>query len=297
MASIVVNMEASASQQYSNDLVLSIWKAITGCSLRKANTFSSFLTHLNQCRYYAASSRQLLPQGQATPPCLLSSDQWVVSQLGIALMKVCEGSKEWNSGYVVLHHLHRLGVHYVKLSHPPSLLPPLFPCSPSPCAVAITAVNLCLHLEKETHSAVEVMKGCDWVGACSETERDSRTEMLATLTQRCLDEEMLEDAWLCLEAISKEEMARKFAHPVTNLHNKVLQGILESRNHQLALTVFESMKKTDIQCLPSVFSTLLQTLCDTDQVGGCGLGSHDYHVMLCLSNRHPRHKSFVGMQY
>ena len=266
VASILVNMDVSTSQQYGNDLVLSIWKSISSCSLRKANAFSSLLTHLNMCRSHSSGSR---PWQQATPPCLLPFDQWLVSQLGIALMKLSEGKKEWNSGYVVLHHLHRLGVHYVKLSQPACPLPPLLPRPPSPCAVAMTAVNLCLHQDGETHSAVEVMRGCDWVGpgVGDEAERDYRTEVLATLTQQCLEREMLEDAWQCLKAITEAEMAKKFVHPVTNLHNKLLQGILDQSQHQLALAVFASMKKSGLQCLPSVFSTLLQTLCDAGQVG------------------------------
>lgn len=262
-------MDTAASTQHSDLLVLSIWEAITNnCKLRKANAFAIFLSHLHQCRQSALRDSDPTYSAVAAPPgsSLLPSDLWLVTQLGIALLRLCERNEEWQSGYVILHHLHRFGIHYVRLSQPPSPLPPLLPTPPTPCSIALTAVNLCLHLERETHSALEVMRGCEWVEASNEIERDHRTEVLATLTQRCLNSKMLEDAWQCLDAIERGEVAAKFVHPVTNLHNKLLQGVLDTQNHQYALFVFNSMRKADLQCLPSVFSGLLQLLCDSEQV-------------------------------
>lgn len=262
-------MDPSATAQHTDLLVLSIWETVTNnCKLRKANAFSIFLSHLSQCRQSALHDGDSA-HATGTPPLgssLLHSDRWLVAQLGIALLRLCERNKEWQSGYVILHHLHRFGIHYVRLSQPPSPLPPLLPTAPSPCSVALTAVNLCLHLERETHSALEVMRGCEWVEASDGVERDSRTEMLATLTQRCLDSKMLEDAWQCLNAIEQGEVAAKFVHPVTNLHNKLLQSVLNTQNHQYSVFVFKSMCKAGLQCLPSVFSGLLQLLCDSEQV-------------------------------
>ena len=133
--------------------------------------------------------------------------------------------------------------------------------------MALTAVNVCLHVDKETNSALEVMRGCEWVVATSEAERDYRTELLATLAQRCLDEERLDDAWQCLEAVERAEVAGKFLHHVTNLHNKLLQGLLNDGNAQSAVLVFRTMRRVGLQSLPSVFSGLLQLLCNLDQVG------------------------------
>lgn len=227
------------------------------------------MSHLDLCRTSSLLGfyKQYFQPPVSLGSSLLPNDRYLVSQLGVALLKLSERNKEWNSGYVILHHLHRYGIHYVKLSQPPSPLPPLVPHPPSPCSVALTALNLCLHLDKETKSALEVMRGCDWVGPSDEVECDYRTEMLAALGQRCLDENMLEEVWQCLEAIISGVVAKKFVYLVTNLHNKLLQGILNSKNDQFALQVYRSMKNVGLQCLPSVFSSLLQTLCDTDQVG------------------------------
>jgi hypothetical protein len=47
----------------------------------------------------------------------------------------------------------------------------------------------------------------------------------------------------------------------------LLQAVLDTQNHQYSLFVFRSMRKAGLQCLPSVFSGLLQLLCNNEQVG------------------------------
>lgn len=280
VASVVADID-SASSLHSELLVLSVWEAITSNKLRRANAFCIFLSHLSMCRSTQSHATGHAPPSSSSslgPPAgssLLPNDRWLVSQVGIALLKWCERNSEWQSGYVVLHHLHRFGIHYVTLCHPSSPLSPLLPRPPSPCAVALTALNICLQLDKGTGSALEVMRGCDWVRPSNETERDIRTEMLTTLAQRCLDGNLLDDACRCLEAIDVAEVAKKLVHLVTNLHNKLLQSLLDAGKVQLALVVFSSMKKACLQCLPSVFTSLLQVLCDTNQVGVVWVWSTD----------------------
>ena len=128
------------------------------------------------------------------------------------------------------------------------------------------AVNVCLHVDKDTNSALEVLRGCNWVKATNAAELHSRTEIITTLAQRCLDGSLLRDTWMCLDAISSGKIMKKFLHSLTNLHNKLLQSILDARDIQFALVVFRSMKKAGLQYLPSVFSDLLHILCETDEV-------------------------------
>ena len=265
VSAVLVDMECTATQ-YTDILVLSIWEGLVNCSIRKANAFSLFVSNLDQCR----ASVQSKPGSQSSLGAggsLLPSDHWLLSQLGVALLRICERNSEWQSGFVVLHNLHRYSIHYAAVFQPPSPLPLLLPHPPTPCSIALTAVNICLHLDRETSSALEVMRGCQWVGSSSETEREQRTELLATLAQRCLDDKMLEATWECLEAITAEEVLKRLVHPVTNLHNKLLQGLLNASSMDFALSVYRSMKKGHLQCLPSVFSGLLQLLCETSQVG------------------------------
>lgn len=267
MASILVDIDTAAAAQHSDLLVLSIWEAITNCKVRVANALHAFLSHLHQCRQSSLRDNDpTCTPVTASPNSFLPTDRWLAAQLGIGLMRMCERKREWQSGFVILHHLHEFSIHYVKMSQPPSCLPPLLPTPPTPCSVALTAVNLCLHVERETHSALEVMRGCEWVQASNEAERNHRTEMLATLTQHCLNSKMLEDAWKCLNAIEAAGISKKFVHPVTNLHNKLLQGVLDTQNQDYAMFVFRAMRTAELQCLPSVFSGLLQLLCDSKQV-------------------------------
>lgn len=266
VASILVDMESTASH-YTQLLVFSIWEAITSSKMRTANAFSSLLSHIDQCRQTNCPSGSSSSSHPTSPGSyLLSTDRWLFSQLAIALLILYEESKDWQSAFVILHQLHRFGVHYIKLSQPPSSLPPLLPRHPSPCSVALMAVNVCLCVSQDTNSALEVFRGCNWIQASNESELHRRTEVIAALAQRCLDAGLLEDAKTCLTAISSGELLRKYVHLVTNLHNKLLQGILDSKNVELSLSVFGSMKECDLQCLPSVFSGLLQALCETNQV-------------------------------
>lgn len=280
----------SSSEQSRELLSLSLWEALVSSKLRRANAFSQFLSHLDHCR----SAKQQQHVVVATPPAtpspshpslvqgtsLLPSDHWLLSQLGVGLLKLSERKGEWQSGFVVLHHLHRYGIHYVKLSQPPAPLPPLQPHPPSPCSVALTAVNICLHVEGETGSALEVMRGCEWVGPGgsgsggeADAEGELRAEVLGVLAQRCLDGHLLEGMWECLEAVltQQQKLAGRLVHLVTNLHNKLLQALLDGERHQFALLVYRAMRHAQLQCLPSVFGGLLQLLCTTDQVWHVGV--------------------------
>lgn len=200
---------------------------------------------------------------KGTGTALTSSDRWLISQLGIILMRECERNQQWQSGFVILHHLHRFGIHYVNLSQPTSGLPSLDP-PPTPCGVALTATKICLMVEQTT-GALEVLKGCQWVKASNPEELQQRTEMLVTLTERCLDLRMFQEAWKCLEAIDGSAIQKKFINAVNNLHNKLLQNILSLRQTDFALSIYQTMKSVKLQCLPSVFSSLLQNLCEKGQ--------------------------------
>ena len=195
---------------------------------------------------------------------LTPNDRWLVSQIGIALLKLSEVNQQWQSGFVVLHHLHRFGIHYVNLLEPTSDLPPLQLHTLSPCSVALTAVRICLMVQ-QIAGALEVLKGCRWVKASNSEELKERTELLVSLTEQCLQGRMYQEAWRCLEAIDSSAVQRNFTQVIANLHNKLLQGILTLKQTDLALSVFSEMHRLRLPCLPSIFSTLLDNLCETSR--------------------------------
>ena len=245
---------------YENQIVHAVWKAITNSTQKPPNALSNLMLYLNQNRISVAS-------GSAPPSglggSLTPSDRWLVSQLGVALLKLYESNQQWQSAFVVLHHLHRYGIHYINLSQPTSGLPPLHP-HPSPCSIALTAVKICLKVQ-QVSGALEVLKGCKWIKASCPEELRERTELLVTLAQHCLKSRMFQEGWKCLEAIDTGALQTRFTAVVTNLHNELLQGILALKQTDFALSIYHSMRGMKLRCLPSVFSTLLQNLCEKDQ--------------------------------
>ena len=256
MAAILVSVQ-STNSLYDSNTIHAVWKAVTSSPERAANAFSNLLLHLDQFRSATVNA--------GIGKSLLACDRWLISQIGIALMRTCEQSQDWQSGFVILHHLHRYGVHYVNYSHPHSSLPPLMPYPPSSCSVALMAVNMCLHVNQIT-GALEVLRGCEWVKASRSDELEPRTELLCSLAEKCLESKMYQDVWKCLEAVEFCTVLKKFIHVVTNLHNKLLQSVLATEQSDFALTIYRGMRSAKLQCLPSIFSNMLQSLCDSKQV-------------------------------
>ena len=187
-----------------------------------------------------------------------------MSQVGVALLKSCESDEDWQSGFVVLHHLHRFGIHYVKLSQPNACLPPCMPHPPSPCSVALTAINVCMHMD-QVSGALEVMQGCNWIQASNTLELNTRTKLLIEMVEKFLQLKQSENAWKCLQAVGTGVM-KKYLHVVTNLHNKLLQTLLSSNDLTMAQDVYRSMRDKKLQCLPTYFSSLIESLCSSEQV-------------------------------
>ncbi len=268
VASVLVSFPDSQSC-YDNQTVGVVWHAIVNSSLKVANAFSSLLAALAQSRSHAFSS----------PPqtALLASDKWFVSQIGIGLLKSCAEKEDWQGGFVILHHLHRYGVHYVKLSTPNAELPPCTPDPPTPCSVALLAVSVCLHMD-QVSGALEVLQGCEWIEATNPEESLQRTKLLVDMVERLLNLREVENVWKCLQAISSGVIPSQYCHTVTNLYNKLMQSLLSSKNVSLALSVYRGMWSKKLHCLPSYFSCLLRSLCNNNQVGRatCGGRGFDY---------------------
>lgn len=263
VASILTNLPDS-SVTYSDKTVHSVWKGVVGTDQRAANSFSSLVKSLDQHR--AANSETVLAEPRKPGCSLFPSDRWLVTQVGIALLKRCDHEHDWQSGFLLLHNLHLYGIHYVKLSQPSSTLPPFIPHAPSPCEVALLAVKICLEAENIS-AALEVMRGCEWIRTSVGEELGKRTEVLCDLAKKCLEGKMLQEAWKCLENVhSGGKVVAGFVNVITNLHNRLLQDVLMLRDTNFALIVHRKMRQCQLQCLPTVFSALLQHLCDKKQV-------------------------------
>ena len=262
VASVLTTLPNS-TRSYSRNTVYSVWKGLVSTDQRAANCFSTLLESLDQ--YRAAKSHSVSEQRKPGSS-LLPSDRWLISQVGIALLKGCDQHQDWQSGFLLLHNLHLHGIHYVKLSQPSSSLPPFVPRPPSPCEVAMLAVKMCLKMKQVT-GALEVLHGCEWIKAANDEELIKRTETLCSVAEKCLAEKKLQDAWKCLDSIDcGGKVVAGSINMITNLHNKLLQNVLSQKETSFALTIHRKMKHFKLQCLPTVFSALLQHLCDRKQV-------------------------------
>ena len=261
----------------------SVWKGLVSTDQRAANCFSTLLESLDQHR---AAKSHAVSDRHKPGSSLLPSDRWLISQVGIALLKGCDQHQDWQSGFILLHNLHLHGIHYVKLSQPNSSLPPFMLRPPSPCEVALLAVKMCLKME-QINGALEVLRGCEWIKAATDEELIKRTETLCSLAEKCLEAKSLQEAWKCLDNIDcGGKVMAGFVNMVTNLHNKLLQNVLTLKETSFALNVYRKMKHYKLQCLPTVFSALLQHLCDKKQV--C------VHVCVCVEGGREREREERG---
>ena len=266
MSSILTNLPDS-TERYSNKTVYSVWKGLVSTDQGAASGFSSLVKSLDQHR--AVNSLTAVTESRKPGSSLYPSDRWLISQVGIALLKYCDRLQDWQSGFLLLHNLHLYGVHYVKLSQPSSGLPPFVPHALSPCEVALLAVKMCLKVEK-VDAALEVLHGSEWVKTSNGEELSKRTEVLCGVVKKCLEGRLLQEAWKCLENIDYGgKIVAGFLNIITNLHNILLQDVLSLRDTRLALDIHQKMRQCKLQCLPTVFSALLQHLCDKKQVCMC----------------------------
>lgn len=271
MSSILTNLPDS-TERYSNETVYSVWKGLVSTDQGAASGFSSLVKSLDQHR--TVNSHMAVTKPHKPGSSLFSSDRWLVSQVGIALLKHCDRLQYWQSGFLLLHNLHLYGVHYVKWSQPSSRLPPFVPHAPSPCEVVLLAVKICLKVEK-VDAALEVLHGSEWIKTSNSEEVSKRTEVLCGVVKKCLERRLLQEAWKCLENIDcGSKIVAGFVNIITNLHNILLQDVLSLGDTSFALNVHQRMRQCKLQCLPTVFSALLQHLCDIKQV--C------MHVCVCV---------------
>lgn len=254
MVSILFNLRDSKST-YSADVVLAVWRAITESEHKPANAFSNLLEQLK------------LTQPPTKDGFLCPCDHWLVTQLGIALLKMYTDTEHWQSGFVILHHLHRYKIRYITNCKPFAPLPPLKSSLPSPYGLAKTAVTTCLRVDNLV-VAVDVLSGCDWLSSYSPEEHEERTQLLVTVAERCLEASMYEDCCRCLQELSCLSAKSKHFTPVAKLHNRLLENTLSASGSDVDLSrrIYSNMNNANFLCVPRNFSLLLEKLCNLLQL-------------------------------
>ena len=251
--SILANLQDTSSSTYSNSVTLAVWRAITNSDQKPPNAFSSFLQHLAQ----SASEE---PGGSNS---LCPCNHWLAAQLGIALLKMYAAARQWQSGFVVLHHLQRCGINLFADQTPVAPLPPLKPPHPSSFDLVRLAVTTCLKMDS-TDSAVQALRESEWAREYTPREGREREMLLMAVAQKCFDSGLYEDCCGCLQALGDLTTSGENFANVANLFNQLLASVLDrdSANVDLGSHVYQTMSSNSIPCLPTNFTLLLEKLCE-----------------------------------
>jgi len=151
---------------------------------------------------------------QSTEGELTLQEQTLIGQVGVLMMMNAVSMEKWQTGFHILYLLHHHGIHYVNNQG-----------GWSPCVIAMAAVECCLHLDIPP-SALEVMRGAQWVSSNVPAEKEKRDIILEKLIRACLAKKEIAGAQETLQALG-------------NAANS-------SELHQLVLTAAKNAGKLDV---------------------------------------------------
>ena len=141
---------------------------------------------------------QVENSGQFLSGDLTLHERDLVGRVGVTMIMNAVAMEKWQDGFHVLYALHHHGIHYVTDQG-----------GWSPCVIAMAAVECCLHLDIP-QSALEVMRGAQWVNGTTPVEKDKRNAVLKKLVRACVAKK---------EIVGAEETLRAMEStvPMTNL--------------------------------------------------------------------------------
>ena len=260
MVSILHNLQDSSRPDYSSEVVQAMWRAITESEQKPANAFSCLLEQLK------------LAQPSSVNGSLIPCDHWLAAQLGIALLKMYADSEHWQSGFIILHHLHQYNISYIGPDHKPfAPLSPLKAPLPTPFALARIAVTTGLRVDN-VEFAVSVLERCEWVRSCGPGEKQERIQLLVTVAEKCLESTLHNECCRCLQELDGLSMTSRHFAPVAKLYNRLFTDVMstDSVDMDLCMSIYENMNSGNFPCLPENFSLLLGKLCDLLQFSTAG---------------------------
>ena len=209
--------------------------------------------------FLVASFQQYLSAISGFRPTIPENDQWLLAQLGIALLLMSEELMDWESGFQVLFCLHTHGIHYVGQpqlkEHTRDLR------NVSHCSIALTALNICLNVNNPA-GAMQVMRGCNWIKAGNEDEECKRAHYLVLLFSKCIDADMLQDAQKCLPRMleSIASMNSTVQGDAASAGNRLVKKLLGAFQTRKALQVYHLLETSQLHTTCETLSMLLRSL-------------------------------------
>ena len=169
---------------------------------------------------------QMENTGQSLSGDLTPHECNLVGRVGVSMIMNAVAMEKWQDGFNVLYALHHHGIHYVTDRG-----------GWSPCIIAMAAVECCLHLDlpQSTVSALEVMRGAQWVSSNNPMEIKRRHTVLEKLLRACVAKN---------EIVGAEETlwAMESAVPMGN-HSELFQLVLMAAKQSGNTDVYNRMCK------------------------------------------------------
>lgn len=176
---------------------------------------------------------QIENSGQLLSGDLTQHERDLVGRVGVSLIMNAVAMEKWQDGFHVLYALHHHGIHYVTDQG-----------GWSPCDIAMAAVKCCLHLDIP-QSALEVMRGAQWVNGSNPVERNNRNIILEKLVRACVAKKEIAGAEEALRAMESTVS-------ITN-HSELFQLVLTAAKQSGNNEVYSRLCKKNQ--LPSVANT------------------------------------------
>ena len=176
---------------------------------------------------------QIENTGQSLSGDLTPHERDLVGRVGVSMIMNAVAMEKWQDGFHVLYALHHHGIHYVTDQG-----------GWSPCVIAMAAVECCLHLDIP-QSALEVMRGAQWVNSINPLERNRRNIILEKLIRACVAKN---------EIVGAEETLRAMESTVSvGNHSELFQLVLMAAKQIGNTDVYNRLCKKNQ--LPSVANT------------------------------------------
>ena len=132
---------------------------------------------------------QIENNGQFLSGDLTLHERDLIGRVGVTMIMNAVAMEKWQDGFHVLYALHHHGIHYVTDQG-----------GWSPCIIAMAAVECCLRLDIP-QSALEVMRGAQWVNGTTPVEKDKRNKILEKLVKACIAKKEISGAEETLRAM------------------------------------------------------------------------------------------------
>lgn len=230
----------------------------TNCPQTLGECFEKFSSKI----YHHLEQNMPNPEPDRSPSAVLDDDdKYFIGQLGVALMNLSYTKQLFLQGYSVLHVLHKYDINYVSYSGE-------FGVQGRPLTtaqVALTAADICLHLDNTLHSsahssALEVLRSTNYALPVDGTiltpeEAEWRRSVFHALCQHFISSKEFHFVSELLDKVGDSEVFG--GGEIRTLYNAVLRGLIKNSQIDDAAGFLERMEFNHISREPESVRALV----------------------------------------